>query len=314
MPNKSNVMLYCPVCRDNRSFSVLAISRDCNNFLCKCPSCQLRHMHTPKQRDFVQEPMYGGHVFSEEKTFLAERSVRKYVLDIRSITAARPKTLLDLGGGLGYYSRAFSDHGIEVTYVEKDACSLDFASKHKHQRNLRIVDDLLDAFLESSDKKYDVIFFRHVVEHLFEPENTLKLLRQVMHPSSVLIAETDNNRSKELVYHPQSAGYWRKLYHEEFALGLSEIIRLMPFPLGERETHYWGFNIDNFATFISGNGLRVARKREYPLGDKYFWPNVSSPVQLLTRGHLNTKTVRYFAYRLNPAFRGAGLQIYAISA
>jgi hypothetical protein len=81
------------------------------------------------------------------------------------------------GGGLGYYSRAFANSGLLVTYKDMDPISIEFTRFHNQKAGIEIIPMSIEDFCGKTNKKYDVIFFRHVIEHCLE--DSFKNLRRI---------------------------------------------------------------------------------------------------------------------------------------
>lgn len=194
--------------------------------------------------------------------------------------------LLDIGAGLGYYSEAFSLKNINVTYLDADKVSYDFAVKHhRHIGSFEFSE--IEKYLRQTNKIFDVIFCRHFIEHTFEPHNFLKLLYNKLSDKGIIIFETDNNASKELLEHPTVTQHWGKFYMDNYKITNFEVLKnLYITALSSKHTHWWSFNQSNFQKILTRFNYRILFHSDYHLGDKYLWPNVSNFLHIKDYFHI----------------------------
>ena len=62
--------------------------------------------------------------------------------------------------------------------------------------NVEVITNGFDA-LEKSERKFDTVFAWELIEHLLEPDNFLRLVRNVLKDGAPLILSTPNERSIE---------------------------------------------------------------------------------------------------------------------
>lgn len=133
--------------------------------------------------DFVEEALNDSHRYSKEAL-----QVRDYD-DTRRILAARfPKRgeLLEVGSGLGYLLAYFRDDGWNVRGVEPDEAITRHARKvHGLDIQTKILPDA--AFPDAS---FDAVLMMHVIEHVPDPQATLREILRVLKPGGMLVMET----------------------------------------------------------------------------------------------------------------------------
>lgn len=212
--------------------------------------------------------------FSSEKVGFARRAVAGYLAHLSKL-GRKTATLVDLAGGLGYYSRAFAEQGIKVTYVDSDAVSVAFVREHHKKIVGDIHESTVEDFCRAAPCKFDVIFFRHVIEHCIRPDETLKLIRLLSHEMTTLILETDNNSGIELFFHPASKKYWRDVYRDHYDQGsILKLCGQRPLAIDKTETHYYAFRLHNLCKLLQNTRWHVLDKFRYSLGDPIYWPNL----------------------------------------
>jgi len=109
------------------------------------------------------------------------------VLDRIGSQVPRPTpTLLEFGSSWGYFLYQARAAGYDVTGVEIGASRRDFG---RRRLGLDIVGDLADL---PPDKRYDVIYTAHVLEHLTDLGTTLMRLAALLNDDGVLFAEVPN--------------------------------------------------------------------------------------------------------------------------
>ncbi len=101
----------------------------------------------------------------------------------------KDKTILEIGSSTGYMTRAFLDNGCVVDVVESDQKAvLKLPKQVRVILNVSIEDDEIFKSLG----KYDFIIMADVLEHLVNPEQTLKKLQKISSPETELIISLPN--------------------------------------------------------------------------------------------------------------------------
>jgi SAM-dependent methyltransferase len=311
----------CPVCAaetDHRR--LLQGASPEQGLIARCLGCGLSRLLPPPTEDAHTEATRGMYaertVFDPQKAAWAERSVAVYLDTLASLGHARPARMLDLGGGLGYYSRAFAARGLEVCYFDLDPVSIEFASPLNRAAGVRVVEDL---DVVANDRPVDLVFCRHVVEHIPRPDAVLARVARLTAPGGALVIETDNARSLEHLLHPSAGVYWRGIYRDCYREGsLLRLAVLRPLAIARQETHYWAFSAATLQRLLARAGWTPRLAFDYGFGDPAYWPNVPRPSDLAL--WLPFRGARYvlraLAYCLaRPALRAddalAGLCVYA---
>jgi SAM-dependent methyltransferase len=120
-----------------------------------------------------------------------EYSATQLARRIAAATDARVsrRRVLDVGCGTGYLLERLHAHGFECTGVERSAHAAD-----AHRDGVRILGgELLDLALEPAS--FEVVVIWHVLEHLRDPQATLREAARLLVPGGVLVLAVPNQAS-----------------------------------------------------------------------------------------------------------------------
>jgi 2-polyprenyl-3-methyl-5-hydroxy-6-metoxy-1,4-benzoquinol methylase len=164
--------------------------------------------------------------------------------------------VLDYGGGIGFYSYAFTKLGYEVTLVDKDEEALNYAKKKfPNIYQIKNLDDL-DPFTD----KYDLIYCNQVIEHVTDPDQFLKSLKTLLNYKGTIILTTPNQMSKEyLVRFDWLIEYLLKtsgLNVLKFIKSFLEFIKT-PWICCDPPRHLFSFNLENFQILLHRNNFII---------------------------------------------------------
>jgi len=135
-------------------------------------------------------------VKSRDRKYTIKASKTSLHFNIRSLDLKNNTTLLDLGGGDGSaVSTHFANKGIQVTVIDQFITEADdIGVKNNGLNNIKRISADLDGNWTKSleDIKFDTVFVLDVLEHMKNPERTLKDIQSIMKPGSVIYASTGN--------------------------------------------------------------------------------------------------------------------------
>ncbi|WP_422105128.1 methyltransferase domain-containing protein [Winogradskyella sp.] len=273
--------MICKVCEHDITPKFLLENKKTDNSIYRCPKCKTAFVH-PQPSSEELNAFYTGMYqekalsFNEVQMNRALKSVKGYLKRLNWIgEKSKGKTFLDLGGGLGYYSKAASEYGMSPILVEKDAVSVDFAQS-KLQLDTIIQQDLNEFFSSNTDK-YDIVFFRHVIEHVTEPNEVIKNISSLLKDDGVFIIETDNNAGIEILFKKGVKDFYLKLYGENFKdISFYKLLSVRPFAL-DPPRHLFAFRMNNLSNLLKKNGIKPFIKDHYRLGHPIYWPNIPAP-------------------------------------
>lgn len=245
----------------------------------RCPYCALTFVHPQPPLETISSYYNGMYSnlateYSSQKMQWARNSVNGYSLVLKKLKS-NLSSILDLGGGLGYYSKAFEELGYSVTLVEQDPVSAKFA------RDVLKIKSLVEAnnetFFKNNQRKYDVVFLRHVIEHSINPNSLISGISDCLTDKGILVIETDNNAGIELLFKPGAFIFYHKLYKESFKpSSLVSLAMKRPFAV-DPPRHLYGFRTSNLSMLLRQNSLVPLKTVFYRLGHPIYWPNESSP-------------------------------------
>lgn len=114
------------------------------------------------------------------------------------------KSFLDLGGGNGLFSYSFERllHG-SSTYVDRDPKSCDFVRDKLKVSNV-IQGDVNNISDLVRSNRYDLIYSRHMIEHLPDPFSLIKTSLQLLQPDGIAIFQCPNGTSLEYLAYTNS--------------------------------------------------------------------------------------------------------------
>ena len=98
------------------------------------------------------------------------------------------KTLLEIGVGAGQSIIWFEKEGFMVEGIEPDGRNVSMINKILEKG--KVVENSVEEF--SSEKVFDIIWMSHVLEHLIEPTNFLKKIKNNLKKNAIFFLEVPN--------------------------------------------------------------------------------------------------------------------------
>lgn len=245
----------------------------------KCRVCGLFFTH-PLPDQAVLDAYYdnfSGPEIAAATSFLpiVERALRRYFRLIHSLRSpAGGMTFLDAGGGGGLYAKAAERLGCDVSYIDIDQASLDAA--RNTLRLAHVVEGDVERVDELTDREYDVIMARHVIEHVPDPNRFVSALRRCLKPDGLLILETPNMENMEQLAHPMIAKFiWPAISRGNPSASIRDRVRwtvTKPFSGINPPKHIYGFSLGNLEWLLRNHGLQIAWQKKTIFGDPTFDP------------------------------------------
>ena len=101
------------------------------------------------------------------------------------------KKVLEVGPGIGHVTKHLKKAHCQVTCVELDACS---AAKVREHTNDVVVGDIESEEVQKhiAGKRFEVVTFGDVLEHLGDPLRVLLQMRAVLSPDGYIVASIPN--------------------------------------------------------------------------------------------------------------------------
>jgi len=108
------------------------------------------------------------------------------------------QTVLECGCDTGYVSKALVEIGCTVTGIELNPAAADAA--RAFCEDVFVTDlDGFDFLLELGDRRFDVVLFGDVLEHLKDPWGVLRRARAVLNPDGRVVASIPNIAERNVV-------------------------------------------------------------------------------------------------------------------
>jgi 2-polyprenyl-3-methyl-5-hydroxy-6-metoxy-1,4-benzoquinol methylase len=127
-----------------------------------------------------------------EKSRRLVRTVLDNIGERKQTWLADPKKtrVMDIGSGIGYYRKAFDDHGLDHYGID---LSTDIIAKCKEYFGFDTWHiELLKLEQVAQGKKFHMITMWDVIEHLEEPMTCVAYLKDFLTPDGVIVARTPN--------------------------------------------------------------------------------------------------------------------------
>jgi SAM-dependent methyltransferase len=140
------------------------------------------------------EIFYNGFMFEANKS-LYDRVKSSFSSFLRYLDVSRGNArMLDIGGGGGFHAKAFEDLGYgEASYIDLDPEACRFARSNG-------VSNVVCGNAENPDKidgEFDLVFARHLIEHLVDPVNFIESVSRYLKSGGQLVLLFPNGESKE---------------------------------------------------------------------------------------------------------------------
>lgn len=232
MPRYRLDTAVCPACGSSRFKRFEAVASDTTPprqiRIVECADCVLAwqypsHRSLDESRRFFEEA-YRAAADNPSAYFHPERRAAVAQLQVEAVNQGCDLRgrLLDVGGGNGFFARAASAAGWDVTLVDPalESHSFDGTSIRAHRCTL-------DGFF---DERFDVVTLWDVVEHLPQPTEVVDKAVRLLKPGGSIWIETGNYRSADRV----SGGLTHWIYQAD---------------------HRWYFSPSSIATILSGLSL-----------------------------------------------------------
>jgi len=189
-------MPECPACMAQAKPELVEKWKEYELYL--CPACDLvfsSPMKGPGREWYEQSPLYGmtrSRVVKKGKFTFPEWNYQQFLKEGRLYG----QKLLDVGCGTGVFLSKAQSIGYEVTGIDFDRRSISLARESFGLDNVYALS--LEEFTNLTPaKKYDVVTFFEVLEHIENPRRFLQLIKEVLKPGGY-IALSVPNRTRTL--------------------------------------------------------------------------------------------------------------------
>ena len=188
--------VVCNLC-GNDSYTVLFEQGVAQiNQIVKCKCCGLMYANPRiKEVDHVLIEDYDpdfvlSHIYNQDKLRLEKEAlqVRDYETTKRFLSEHFPQKgkLVEVGSGLGYLLNFFKQDGWDVVGLEPNAGMCKYAEL---ELGLTVIPKILEK-AGFADNSADAVLMMHVIEHVPEPDATLKEVYRILKPGGIMVLET----------------------------------------------------------------------------------------------------------------------------
>ncbi len=137
--------------------------------VCQSPTVPFEQM----MRFYSSIAVYTNPGRAQKPSAIKIRDLDEQVQFIKRAIGRLPKSALQIGSSDGYTLSRFKSAGVErVLGVEPSEASIKIA---KERYNIDSINSSVEAF--HTDEKFELIVLTHVLEHLYQPQDTLKKCR-----------------------------------------------------------------------------------------------------------------------------------------
>ena len=245
--------------------------------VCKCGDCGTGQV-TPMPCDEELQEFYKGFLFSANiRNLETILNTGPRLFSLLGLSKNASMKMLDVGGGGGFYAKAFESSGFGVsTYVDWDSEACDFASEKVGLKNVLNKDV---AMLDAEDGKYDFIMCRHLIEHMVDPTGFILKLTGLLEKNGTLLIICPNGDSLEYFAYP-NLNLKSRVDKICKASPLSRVTVVAKLLCGEMlhgidpPRHLWAVSRKGMQRFLADNDIH-ADITTFPLTDAIYSPYYS---------------------------------------
>ena len=235
--------------------------RDSNRHeIVKCKSCgllQIKPMPTILEDRYFYDENFQSKNIGEPDDLKSMRSNSIYDTDRRanfiSTHITKKQKILDIGSGYGFFLHEMNDRGYDITGIEISKKKREISSRVSTAKVLNI--NLIKEDLSLCN--FDFITLFHVLEHIVNPIEFLKIIKKHLNDKGQLIIEVPNSEDMLLdACEKYRDFYWQRahLYYFNYNT-LKEIVEKSGFSIVDF-FFVQRYSLDNFMNwFISGEPM-----------------------------------------------------------
>jgi 2-polyprenyl-3-methyl-5-hydroxy-6-metoxy-1,4-benzoquinol methylase len=250
----------CPACDGPLVLMVRCVGRYAYY---RCTDCSLvTSLPMPSSEEL--QAFYDGFLFGapdprehELNQLGIQRNVRKILQDCRERGGlVVPFSVLDWGGGVGYYANAFAKAGCRCTLIDIDAKACQYA-RETFAGAFEVIN--ADPARHPLAEQYDLVFCNQVIEHCPDLVGLVDAIRRAVRPGGIAIITTPNQQCKEWLFRPQWFSYYlRRVARSTWQLpmALAHFLRT-PWVCCDPPRHLHAFNRKSLARLLDRSGLTV---------------------------------------------------------
>lgn len=172
--------------------------------------------------------------------------------------------VLDVGCSLGILLDLLEKEGFDVYGIEPNTEAVKITQKGF---NGRIFKGILQEFLKQNRKKFDIVVYNHVLEHIENPVKELQLIKKVLKADGILVIGLPN--TSNLIFFLRGK-YWESL---------------MPLE------HVWHFSENYLTALLKKSGFKVVdtsfsndERKDYSLSKRVYFGALSMINRIFNTG------------------------------
>lgn len=229
----------------------------------QCPSCLAASVSKPPDDTTLAE-FYNGFSFETKKENLQRILTPAIQRWFRSFALPENARMLDIGGGAGFFAKAFQDFGFGTSsFIDLDPTACRFAKEELGIEDV-ICDDIKNI-VGHYNSSYDFIYCRHVIEHLVNPTDMIEAAIQLLKPGGTLILQFPNGLSLEYFAFPERLKPFAKKIKQSNRFSTRKVLAVL---LSKKNAfgldpirHLWAIPPQSIARFLRQRpGLKVSTR------------------------------------------------------
>lgn len=212
-------MRSCPNCKNSEN--VLKITEG-DFLIVECRECGLTYLLNPPDEKVIYEEYYRiefkGSDYKSDSGYAHLREIyeiNKQRTDyIQKLSKSKEEyRILDIGCGSGLFLKSCREAGLEAEGMDVSNNALDFA---RNEFGLTVYRETVDDLI-AEGKKYSLVTMWHVLEHIIEPAEELRKIKELLTQDGIVLIEVPNLNSIKfrLSGHKWKGGN-HPLYHRSF--------------------------------------------------------------------------------------------------
>ena len=176
----------CPICR-SKKLSLLKTIEGIH--ILECKKCDLGISSKTKRVElYGKKSLYNLEAYQESQT----RQIKKFQYIVRIINRLGVSSILEIGGGYGLFSKILSkSKKVRIEMVEPNL----YPHYAKSARNIKHYKDSFDHFSSKTKRRYDLVVFLDVFEHLLNPRRVLKKVQGLLNTNGYILILLPNYKS-----------------------------------------------------------------------------------------------------------------------
>jgi 2-polyprenyl-3-methyl-5-hydroxy-6-metoxy-1,4-benzoquinol methylase len=265
----------CPVCsapnlKNHKVVKDYSVSQESFNIM-TCDNCNFQFTNPrPDKLEIVKYYQSEDYISHSDKANspinFIYKLARKYALSskrklINSIAKNKKGRILDFGCGTGHFLETMKENGWKTYGIEPNRKAREIANQ-----KIKVEDNIQNLNLKN--KKFDIITLWHVLEHIHDINDTIKILKTQL-----------KEKGKIVVAVPNIESYEQSIFQEEWAA--YDVPR-----------HLYHFNQDTMKTLMLKHGLKI--KKVYPMKlDAYYISMLSNKYKFQKNKFINSVITGY---------------------